>query len=193
MSPSGDELGTVDEYGSTIRPGKAGRLEEDGTGRSRARGGTMEFTNASDDHTSRKQHASGDRTGPWQDSSETGIEGWTAFAKHTSQTREERDDGDGEPSSMRGPAATGEPQAARAHTYRAYLVRLWQDGAEAPWRALTRDAETGEERRFATIEQLFVFLHRQTQSCNELRLDAGRDTREHRRNRADRTGGESAQ
>ena len=48
-------------------------------------------------------------------------------------------------------------------TYRAFLVRLWQDSADAPWRALARDAETGEEYRFATIEQLFLFLHRQTQ------------------------------
>ena len=47
--------------------------------------------------------------------------------------------------------------------YRAYLVRLWQDSAEGPWRAMAREAESGEEHRFATIEQLFLFLHRQTQ------------------------------
>ena len=51
--------------------------------------------------------------------------------------------------------------------YHAYLVRLWQDSADAPWRALSRDAETGEEHRFATIEQLFLFLHRQTQGRGE--------------------------
>jgi hypothetical protein len=44
--------------------------------------------------------------------------------------------------------------------YQAYLVRLWQDSPDAPWRALTRDAETGDEQRFATLEQLFLFLHR---------------------------------
>jgi len=49
--------------------------------------------------------------------------------------------------------------------YRAYLVRLWQEGPDVPWRALTRDAETHEERRFATIEQLFLFLHRQTEGA----------------------------
>lgn len=51
--------------------------------------------------------------------------------------------------------------------YRAYLVRLWQEGPDVPWRALTRDAETAEERRFATIEGLFLFLHRQTEGATE--------------------------
>jgi hypothetical protein len=46
--------------------------------------------------------------------------------------------------------------------YHAYLVRLWQDGPNRPWRALTRDCANDEERRFATIEELFLFLHRQT-------------------------------
>ena len=54
----------------------------------------------------------------------------------------------------------------RGHApYRAYLVRLWQEGPDAPWRALTKDAETHEERRFATVEQLFLFLHRQTEGA----------------------------
>jgi hypothetical protein len=60
----------------------------------------------------------------------------------------------------------------RAHApYRAYLVRLWQEGPHVPWRALTRDAETQEERRIATVEQLFLFLYRQTEG-------AGREGRE---------------
>jgi hypothetical protein len=54
----------------------------------------------------------------------------------------------------------------RAHApYRAYLVRFWQEGPAVPWRALTRDAETQEERRFATVEQLFLFLYRQTEGA----------------------------
>lgn len=51
--------------------------------------------------------------------------------------------------------------------YRAYLVRLWQENPDVPWRALTRDAETHEERRFATVEGLFLFLHRQTEGATE--------------------------
>jgi hypothetical protein len=59
---------------------------------------------------------------------------------------------------------TTDGQYRRPHSaYRAYLVRLWQDSAEGPWRALARDAESGEEHRFVTTEQLFLFLHRQTQ------------------------------
>ncbi|HEX6509652.1 MAG TPA: hypothetical protein VF221_18640 [Chloroflexota bacterium] len=49
--------------------------------------------------------------------------------------------------------------------YRAYLVRLWQESPDIPWRVLARDVETGEECRFATIEQLFLFLHRQTEGA----------------------------
>jgi hypothetical protein len=43
--------------------------------------------------------------------------------------------------------------------YHAYLVRLWQD---RPWRALIRDCANDQEQRFATVEELFLFLHRQT-------------------------------
>lgn len=57
-----------------------------------------------------------------------------------------------------------EQSAARPENhYHAYLVRLWRDGPENPWRALVRTGDDDEERRFATIEQLFLFLHRQTE------------------------------
>ena len=46
--------------------------------------------------------------------------------------------------------------------YHAYLVRLWQDRPDRPWRAFVRDSANDEERRFGTIEELFLFLHRQT-------------------------------
>jgi hypothetical protein len=46
--------------------------------------------------------------------------------------------------------------------YHAYLVRLWQDRPDSPWRAFVRDCADDEERRFATVEELFLFLHRQT-------------------------------
>jgi hypothetical protein len=50
----------------------------------------------------------------------------------------------------------------RDERYHAYLVRLWQDRPKSPWRAIVRDSANDEERRFATIEELFLFLHRQT-------------------------------
>jgi hypothetical protein len=46
--------------------------------------------------------------------------------------------------------------------YHAYLVRLWQDRPDRPWRALVRNCANDEELRFATVEELFLFLHRQT-------------------------------
>lgn len=42
--------------------------------------------------------------------------------------------------------------------YRAYLVRLWRDGAHEPWRASAQSVQSGELIRFATLEELFAFL-----------------------------------
>jgi subtilisin-like proprotein convertase family protein len=52
----------------------------------------------------------------------------------------------------------GQPPAG----YQAYLVRLWQESPRGSWRALAKDARTGDEVRFATLEQLFLFLHGRT-------------------------------
>lgn len=54
---------------------------------------------------------------------------------------------------------TGPQSAGRYH---AYLVRLWQDGPQAPWRASAQNAHTGEKWFFADLEALFAFLHKQT-------------------------------
>jgi hypothetical protein len=50
------------------------------------------------------------------------------------------------------------PQGA----YCAYLVRLWQDGSYASWRALAKNVLTEEEHYFGSIEELFTFLESQT-------------------------------
>ncbi|RIK44387.1 MAG: hypothetical protein DCC55_02800 [Chloroflexi bacterium] len=42
--------------------------------------------------------------------------------------------------------------------YRAYLVRLWRDEAQEPWRASAQSVQSGELIRFATLEELFAFL-----------------------------------
>jgi hypothetical protein len=47
-------------------------------------------------------------------------------------------------------------------TYTAYLVRLWQEQAEIPWRASAQSARTGEKIYFSDLESLFVFLRSQT-------------------------------
>jgi hypothetical protein len=42
--------------------------------------------------------------------------------------------------------------------YRAYLVRLWRDDAQEPWRASAQSVQSGEVVRFATLQELFAFL-----------------------------------
>jgi hypothetical protein len=46
--------------------------------------------------------------------------------------------------------------------YHSYLVRLWCEPTPPQWRASLRSIQTGEERRFAHVEQLFIFLYAQT-------------------------------
>jgi hypothetical protein len=59
------------------------------------------------------------------------------------------------------------PQDAFGHShangYRAYLVRLWQDGPQADWRASAQSAQTGDTVRFADVDALFAFLLKQMQ------------------------------
>jgi hypothetical protein len=47
-------------------------------------------------------------------------------------------------------------------TYTAYLVRMWQENEEIPWRASAQSARTGEKIFFADLESLFIFLRAQT-------------------------------
>ena len=47
-------------------------------------------------------------------------------------------------------------------TYTAYLVRMWQEQDEIPWRASAQSARTGEKIYFSDLESLFVFLRAQT-------------------------------
>jgi hypothetical protein len=44
----------------------------------------------------------------------------------------------------------------------AYLVRLWRDSAQEPWRASAKQVGTGREYHFASLEKLFLFLHQET-------------------------------
>jgi hypothetical protein len=47
--------------------------------------------------------------------------------------------------------------------YTAYLVRLWQESPHRPWRASTQSVHTGEKVYFANLDDLFAFLHAQTE------------------------------
>lgn len=42
--------------------------------------------------------------------------------------------------------------------YQAYLLRLQRGHGQAHWRAMLRDAATGDERHFATERELVRFL-----------------------------------
>jgi hypothetical protein len=50
-------------------------------------------------------------------------------------------------------------------TYTAFLVRLWQENEEMPWRASVQSARTGEKTYFSDLESLFVYLRAQTTTC----------------------------
>lgn len=45
-----------------------------------------------------------------------------------------------------------------ASTYQAYLLRLWRDNPQSPWRATLQSAATEELRHFATLTDLWAFL-----------------------------------
>ena len=42
--------------------------------------------------------------------------------------------------------------------YHSYLLRLWRDGANHPWRASLQCSTTGEKFAFADMLTLFAFL-----------------------------------
>lgn len=43
----------------------------------------------------------------------------------------------------------------------AYLVRMWRDTPQEPWRASVKMVADGREIYFVSPEKLFLFLHRQ--------------------------------
>lgn len=42
--------------------------------------------------------------------------------------------------------------------YHSYLLRLWRDDADHPWRAALQCTATGEKRAFADLPALLAFL-----------------------------------
>lgn len=47
--------------------------------------------------------------------------------------------------------------------YLSYLLRLWREGEEkTTWRASLESSRTGERKGFASLDDLFHFLRRQT-------------------------------
>ena len=56
-----------------------------------------------------------------------------------------------------------------AREYVAYLLRLWREtsGESTRWRASLQDPHSGERVGFASLEELFEFLHRQVVAATD--------------------------
>lgn len=50
----------------------------------------------------------------------------------------------------------------RSDNYHAYLLRLWRDDDDAPWRASLQEAQAGHIHHFPTINHLIQFVNQQT-------------------------------
>lgn len=48
--------------------------------------------------------------------------------------------------------------------YHAYLIRLWRDDQQQPWRAELISPHSSETRYFASPEQLFRYVQEQIES-----------------------------
>ena len=64
----------------------------------------------------------------------------------------------------------------KPHDSHAYLVRLWRDGPNEPWRASAKQVVDGRELHFASLEKLFLFLHERTVTTSQLVMEAGPQT-----------------
>lgn len=51
--------------------------------------------------------------------------------------------------------------------YHAYLLRLWREGSEKPWRAVLISPHTGARHHFADPDQLLMFLAELTAAAEE--------------------------
>jgi len=45
-----------------------------------------------------------------------------------------------------------------SYHYHAYLLRLWREGPDAPWRAMVEDTGNGRKQAFPTLQHLIIFL-----------------------------------
>ncbi len=50
----------------------------------------------------------------------------------------------------------------KSNNYLAYLLRLWRENENAPWRASLENPSTGERTSFASLDRLVSYLKVQT-------------------------------
>ncbi|MBE2198291.1 MAG: hypothetical protein IAE79_06745 [Anaerolinea sp.] len=51
--------------------------------------------------------------------------------------------------------------------YHAYLIRLWREDKQQPWRAELVSPQSGEARRFATPQQAYAYLQQKLEQERE--------------------------
>ncbi len=61
--------------------------------------------------------------------------------------------------------------------YNAYLLRMWRDGPQRPWRASMHCVATGTLHYFADITHLVSFLQAQTDNVEVLGIHESEDTK----------------
>jgi hypothetical protein len=49
-------------------------------------------------------------------------------------------------------------------TYLSYLLRVWRDHQQTPWRASLESTATGDVRRFGDLEAMWTFLQTQLEA-----------------------------
>lgn len=55
---------------------------------------------------------------------------------------------------------TTDPYGAQLH-YKSFLLRLWREGTQSPWRASLTPIGDGEEKKFATVEAMCRYIQEQ--------------------------------
>jgi hypothetical protein len=55
--------------------------------------------------------------------------------------------------------------------YHSYLLRLWRDGTQQPWRASLRCSSTGALHHFGKLAYLIAFLEALTGGVDEVDVD----------------------
>lgn len=50
------------------------------------------------------------------------------------------------------------PSNANPTRHRSYLLRLWKETPNTPWRVHLQSVHTGEQHRFSNLEQMLAFL-----------------------------------
>ncbi len=61
--------------------------------------------------------------------------------------------------------------------YHAYLLRLWREGAQKPWRAELVSPHTGAKQHFATHGQLLAYLETLASQPQETDVDSEQSRR----------------